>query len=339
MKAYQLRPGAGIAGLKLSDVSVPTPAGHEVLIKTYALSLNYRDLMFARGNYLNLSNLPLIPGGDGAGEVIAVGDRVTRFAPGDRVIHSYFPRWVDGDPTPGNTAISLGTHVDGTLAESFVADEKALVEIPSYLSYAEAATISCAGTTAWNALFVDGSLKPGSTVLLLGTGGVSIWALQLAKAAGLRAIITSSNDKKLARARQIGADATLNYIKTPEWHHEVLRLTEGRGVDLAVEVGGEGTLSRSMAATRMGGTISIIGGVSGFGGTSIEPLSLIGGAKRLSGIFVGSRAMLDELTRFLEAAKVHPVVDRIFDFDDASAAFEYLEAGNHFGKVVVNVSK
>lgn len=338
MKAYQLAPGVGISELRLANIPDPVPTAHEVLIKTHAASINYRDLMYAKGVYINLKDGPLVPLGDGAGEVIAVGSRVTRFKPGDRVTHAYFPEWIDGAPDQHKLASSFGTHISGTLAESFVAHEDALVAIPSYLSYAEAATLSCAGTTAWNALFVDGKLEPGETVLLLGTGGVSILALQFAKAAGLRAIITSSSDEKLARAKALGADATINYRATPEWQDEVLRLTDGRGVDLTVEVGGAGTLRRSLAATRIGGTISVIGGVSGFGDTPVNALALIARVQRLSGIFVGSRVMLEHLTRFMSTTTLHPAIDREFSFEDAPLAYEYLQSGRHFGKVVIRVA-
>jgi NADPH:quinone reductase-like Zn-dependent oxidoreductase len=338
MKAYQLRPGDGFSNLRVTEIPTPVPAPHEVLIKSHAASLNYRDLMFARGNYINLKDEPLVPLGDGAGEVIAVGARVTRVKPGDRVIHSYFPGWIDGAPDPIKTAGSFGTHISGVLAESFIAHEDALVRIPSYLSYAEAATLSCAGTTAWNALFVDGGLKPGATVLLQGTGGVSIIALQLAKAAGLRAIITSSSDEKLQRARALGADATINYRKHPEWQDEALRLTQGRGVDLTVEVGGAGTLTRSLAATRMGGTVSVIGGLAGFGGTPIEPIALLRNFIRLSGFMVGSRVMLEDLLRFMESTQIRPVVDRELPFSEAALAYEHLEAGRHFGKIVIRIA-
>jgi NADPH:quinone reductase-like Zn-dependent oxidoreductase len=338
MKAYQLRPGAGIQDLRLADVRTPVPAAHEVLIKTHAASLNYRDLMYARGDYVNPQDAPLVPLGDGAGEVIAVGARVTRVKPGDRVTHSYFPDWIDGIPDRHKIAVSFGTHINGTLAESFVAHEEAVVPIPAYLSYEEAATLSCAGTTAWNTLFVDGGLKPGATVLLQGTGGVSIVALQLAKAAGLRAIITSSSEEKLARARALGADATINYRTTPEWQDEVLRLTEGQGVDLTVEVGGAGTMRRSLAATRIGGTVSVIGGLAGFGDTPLEAIAIIRGITRLSGILVGSRVMLEDLVRFLGAVNINPVIDRVFAFDEAPLAYEHLKAGRHFGKIVIRVA-
>lgn len=338
MKAYQLRPGAGVAALQLADIPRPEPAPHEVLIRTHAVSINYRDLMYARGDYINLKDEPLVPLGDGAGVVAAVGSKVTRVAKGDRVIHSYFPKWIDGDADDEKTATSFGTHRDGVLAESFVAPEEALVKIPSYLTFAEAATLSCAGTTAWNALFANGGLKPGATLLLQGTGGLSIISLQLAKAAGLRVIITSSSDEKLARARSLGADATINYRTKPEWQDEVLKLTNGAGVDLTVEAGGSGTLGRSVAATRMGGTVSVIGGLTGFGEAAISPLAIIVRLTRLNGIWVGSRVMLDDLVRFMESAEIHPVVDREFSFDEAPLAYEHLMAGRHFGKLVIRVA-
>jgi NADPH:quinone reductase-like Zn-dependent oxidoreductase len=309
-----------------------------VLIKTHAASINYRDLMYARGDYGNGKDVPLVPLGDGAGEVIAVGSGVTRFRPGDRVIHSYFPDWIDGVPDPRKTAVSFGTHINGALGEYFIADEDALVSIPSYLGYVEAATLSCAGTTAWNTLFADGALKPGATVLLQGTGGLSIFTLQLARAAGLRTIITSSSDEKLERARALGADETINYRTTPEWQDAVLKLTGGRGVDLTVEVGGAGTLRRSLEATRMGGTVSVIGGVAGFGDTPLAPMDLIRGVKKLSGIFVGSRAMLEELSQFVSAVKLHPFVEREFSFEEAPLAYQYLLSGRHFGKIVIRVA-
>ncbi len=338
MKAYQLRPGAGVSELRLADIPPPVPTAHEVLIKTHAASINYRDLMYARGDYINLKDTLLVPLGDGAGEVIAVGSHVTRVKPGDRVTHSYFPAWVDGIPDRHKTAAAFGTHINGTLAESFVAHEDSVVRIPAYLSYAEGSTLSCVGTTAWNTLFADGGLRPGDTVLLQGTGGLSIFTLQLAKAAGLRAIITSSSDEKLARARALGADATINYLAKPEWQDEVLQLTDGRGVDLTVEVGGAGTIPRAVTATRMGGTVSVIGGLTGFGDTPLATIALIVNVTRLSGILVGSRVMLDDLTRFLTGTELHPIIDREFAFDEAPRAYEHLLSGRHFGKIVIRVA-
>lgn len=338
MQAYHIKAGQQIAGLKQIQHSISAPAAHEVHVRIHAVSLNYRDLMIADGKYLSTGDAPVIPCSDGAGEVIAVGAQVTRFRVGDRVAASFFPDWVNGAPTPQNTAGALGAAVDGMLAEEVVLHEEALVAIPAHLTYAEAATIPCAGVTAWNSLFVEGGLRAGDSVLLLGTGGVSIWGLQLAKAAGLRAIITSSSDEKLDRARSLGAAATINYKTTPEWQDEVLRLTAGRGVDLVLEVGGQGTLTRSIASARMGGTVAIIGGVSGFGG-ELNPFALIGGAKRLSGIFVGSRSMFEDLNRFLSVTEIHPVIDHIFPFQQARDAYAHLKSEGHFGKVVIEVSK
>ena len=215
-----------------------------------------------------------------------------------------------------------------------MATAKALISSPAHLDYAEAATLTCAGVTAWNALFVTGGLKPGQTVLLLGTGGVSIWALQLAKAAGARVIITSSSDAKLERTRKLGADALINYANIPEWSVEARKLTGGEGVDLVLEVGGEKTAAQSLASVRMQGSVVVIGGVSGFGG-AVAPRALISGALRMHGVYVGSRQMHEELARFVSQVQLKPVVDRSFAFAEAQEAFRYFEAGKHFGKVAV----
>ncbi|MGD0961616.1 MAG: NAD(P)-dependent alcohol dehydrogenase [Methylomonas sp.] len=340
MQAYQIKAGQQIAGLELVQRPLTPPGPYDVRMRVHAVSLNYRDLMIADGRYTNVAPGPVVPCSDGAGEVIAVGSQVTRFQVGDRVAACFFPHWGHGAPTPQTTAGSLGGSLDGMLAEEAVLHEQALVTIPAHLDYIEAATLPCAAVTAWNALFAEGRLKPGDSVLLLGSGGVSVWALQLAKAAGLRAIITSSGDAKLERARALGAAATINYKATPEWQEEALRLTAGAGVDLVLEVGGEGTLSRSIASVRMGGTVAIIGGLSGGGGEiNLRALirAQINGCKRLSGIFVGSRAMFEDLNRFLSVAGIRPVVDRVFPFAQARDAYEYLQSAAHFGKVVIEI--
>ena len=337
MQAYQLIAGKGISALQRVDTAVREPDPHEVRVRIRAVSLNYRDVMVAQGHYPRASAEPVVPVSDGAGDLVAVGRAVTRFRPGDRVINTFFPGWIDGRPTEEKTAQTFGADSDGVLAEELVASEAALIPIPAHLDYAEAASMPCAGTTAWNALFATGGLKQGDSVLLLGTGGVSIWALQLAKAAGLHVITTSSNDEKLQRVRALGADEVINYRSTPEWHERVREFTRGRGVNLVVEVGGEGTLAKSIAATAMGGTVAVIGGLSGFADTPIAPLELIAGARTLVGIFVGSRAMLEDVCRFVDAHGIHPVVDHVFPFEQAQAAYEYLESGQHFGKVVINV--
>lgn len=338
MKAYQLQAGAGIAGLTLAQLPSRAPGHKEVRVRLDAAALNNRDLSFARGQFYNPPPHRIVPLVDGAGEVVAVGEGVTRFKTGDRVITNYYPNWIDGELTAAKVSGSFGAQYDGTLAEEIVAGEEAFVAAPRTLAATPAATLVCAGLTAWNALFVAGAARPGATVLLLGTGGVSLWALQLAKAAGLRAIVTSSQGAKLDRAVALGADAVVNYRETPDWENEVLRLTEGRGVDLVVEVGGEGTLARSMKATAAGGTVVVIGRVSGGGGVMIEPGMLIGGAKRLSGITTGSRTMLEQLVRFVDINGIDPVIDHVFGFADAQAAYEHLASGRHFGKIVIDIS-
>jgi NADPH:quinone reductase-like Zn-dependent oxidoreductase len=337
MKAYQIQAGAGIAGLERVERPSRDPGAHEIRVRVDAAALNHRDLSFARGQFYSPPSYPIVPLVDGCGDVIAVGEAVTRFKAGDRVITSYYPRWIDGALSPNKTAVSFGAQFDGTLAEELVASEEAFVLAPRSLDAVAAATLPCAGVTAWNALFVAGAVKPGGSVLLLGTGGVSLWALQLASAAGVFTIVTSSQDEKLDRARALGAHATVNYRTRPEWQDEVLRLTEGAGVDVVIEVGGEGTLARSLKAAGPGGTIVVIGRVSGGGGVSIEPGALIGGAKRLVGITAGSRAMLEQLVRFVDVNKINPAVDKVFPFDAAPSAYEYLAGGRHFGKVVIDM--
>lgn len=336
MKAYRIRPGSMIDGLEPFQAEAPTLTECDVRVCVHAVSLNYRDLMVARGTYPVSKERYVVPCSDGAGEVVAVGTSVSKFTVGDRVAATFFPSWSEGPVTPEKTTGSLGGNIDGMLSEEVVLPESALVHVPAHLDFAEAATMPCAGVTAWNALFVDGGIKPGATVLLLGTGGVSIIALQLAKAAGLRVIITSSDDDKLRRARELGADATINYKTQPEWQTEVLALTEGKGVEIVLDVGGTDTVARSVAATRMGGTIAIIGGVSGFSG-GIDLTALLFGAKQARGIFVGSRSMFEDLNRFVAVNRIRPVIDSVFAFDQAKAAFAHLDGGRHFGKVVIKV--
>jgi NADPH:quinone reductase-like Zn-dependent oxidoreductase len=334
MKTWRVAAGSHIEGLTLGEEACAKPGPTEVRVRVRATALNYRDLMVVHGWYPVSTPTPLVPGSDGAGDVIEVGSAVTRFKPGDKVATSFFPHWVEGRMAPARIAGALGGGDTGTFAEEIVLDERALVRSPAHLGYAEAATLTCAGTTAWHALFVAGQILPGETVLLLGTGGVSIWALQLAKAAGARVIITSSSDAKLAKARALGADAGINYVNTPEWSGEVRKLTGGEGVDLVLEVGGEKTVAQSLASVRMQGTVAVIGGVSGFGG-AIVPRQLIGGATRVQGVYVGSRQMHEDLARFVEVAKIKPVVDHSFAYGDAPDAYRYFEAGKHFGKVTL----
>lgn len=339
MQAYQIVPGTDIQGLQQTQLPPRALGTGEVRVRVHAVSLNYRDLMLARGHYQTSRADAVIPCSDGAGEVLEVAAGVSRFEPGDRVASAFFPNWIDGALTAQKIAGALGADSDGMLAREVVLPEQALVRIPTALDFAQASTLPCAGVTAWNALFETAALRPGDSVLLLGTGGVSIVGLQLAKAAGLRALITSSSDAKLARARELGADETINYRNEPEWQDAVRRMTRGEGVDAVIEVGGQGTLRRSLAATRMGGTVAVIGGLSGFGAAEgFGPGDLIRGARRMAGIFVGSRTMAENLTRFVDVTGIQPVVDRVFAFDQARDAYEYLAGARHFGKVVIGVT-
>jgi NADPH:quinone reductase-like Zn-dependent oxidoreductase len=339
MRAYQILPGDGIDGLQCVDFPERELGNGEVRVRVHAVSLNYRDLMVASGNYLVTVDNPIVPCSDGAGEVLAVGPGVTRVQVGDRVAGSFFPYWHDGPPTPEKVRHALGGDIDGMLAEQVILDEDALAKIPAGMSFVDAATMPCAGVTAWNAIFESSNhVRPGDTVLLLGTGGVSVLGLQLAKAAGLKAIITSSSDQKLQRARELGAHHTINYRGFPEWQEEVLRVTQGVGAHVVLEVGGQGTVNRSVASAAMGGSIAIIGGVSGFGG-EVNPATLLSSAKRMVGIYVGSRTMLDQVMRFAATSGIQPVVDRVFTFDQVKEAYRHMESGSHFGKVVIAVAQ
>jgi NADPH:quinone reductase-like Zn-dependent oxidoreductase len=338
MRAYQILPGDGIAGLQCIDVQDRELGNGEVRVRVHAVSLNYRDLMVASGNYLVNVDNPIIPCSDGAGEVLAIGPGVTRVQVGDRVAGSFFPHWHDGPPTPSKVRHALGGDIDGMLAEEVVLDQETLARIPAALSFIEAATLPCAGVTAWNAIFESSNnIRPGDTVLLLGTGGVSVLGLQIAKAAGLNAIITSSSDDKLQRAQALGARHTVNYATFPEWQEEVLRMTGDSGAQVVLEVGGQGTVKRSIASAAMGGSIAVIGGVSGFGG-EVNPATLLASAKRLVGIYVGSRTMLEKVMHFAASTGLKPVVDRVFTFEQAQDAYRHMESGAHFGKVVIEVA-
>jgi NADPH:quinone reductase-like Zn-dependent oxidoreductase len=335
MKTWRVVAGSRIEGLALGDETPARPGPSQVRVRVRATTLNYRDLLIVNGPYPVSTQAPLVPGSDGAGEVLEVGSAVTRFRAGDRVTTCFFPNWVDGRMTRAGIAGALGGGDAGTFAEEIVLDERALVRSPSHLDFAQAASLTCAGTTAWNALFETGRLRPGNTVLLLGTGGVSIWALQLAKAAGARVIITSSSDAKLERARALGADVGINYLQVPEWGAEVRKLTGGDGVDLVLEVGGEKTVAQSLASVRMQGAVLVIGGVSGLGG-SMVPRQLVGVAVRMQGVYVGSRQMHEDLARFVEVAQIRPVIDRVFAGTEAPEALRHMEAGRHFGKVALS---
>ncbi len=337
MKKYQLLKGStDMSSLKLIECEQPQPAVGQVLIKMHATSLNYRDHAVVSGKYFGgVLQRDTVPLSDGAGEVVEVGSDVGRFKVGDRVAGNFFQGWIDGVPNPA-TLNALGSPADGMLAEYVVLDQDGLVAVPQHLSYEEAATLPCAAVTAWNALMVSGRIKPGNTVLLPGTGGVSIFALQFAQNSGARAIITSSDDAKLEQAKALGADAAINYKTTPDWDQEVLQLTNGKGVDHIVEVGGAGTLSRSIQAVGYRGQISMIGVLSGREGDT-NPHGLMLKNACMTGIFVGSRVMFEQMNEAISINEMHPVVDKVFPFAEAADAFAYQLAGKHFGKVVIAV--
>lgn len=334
MKAYEIISDGGIDALNLAERPTPTPGHNEVLVRMRASSLNYRDLMTVVDAGSRNLPYPRIPNSDGAGEVLAVGDGVTRFAAGDRVAGCFFQRWEDGDITADGMASALGGALDGVLAEEVVLSERGLVRIPDHLSFAEAATLPCAALTAWNALVEKGQLIAGETVLLIGTGGVSIFGLQIAAMFGARSIILSSSDEKLERAKAMGASDTINYRSTPDWQDAVVKLTAGRGVDHVVEVGGAGTLPRSIASTRVAGHVALIGVLTG---GEINPTAIMRNSLNFNGIYVGSQAMFERMNRAFAIAELRPVVDRTFAFGQAREAFHHLQAAGHFGKVVVEV--
>lgn len=299
-----------------------------------AVSLNYRDLLMVRGHYNPRQPLPLVPCSDGVGVVDAVGDGVDRVAVGDRVATVFAQGWLAGAPEASLVRSTLGGPLDGTLAESMVLSAEGVVKVPAHLSDVQAATLPCAAVTAWSALAGQGSVCAGDTVLVQGTGGVSIFALQLAQLLGARVIVTSSSDAKLERARALGAWQTVNYRATPEWGKAVRALTEGRGVDHVVEVGGAGTLEQSLKAVRVGGSVSVIGVLSGTR-SSVDVIPILMGNVRLQGILVGSRADFEAMNRAIDAHRLEPVVDRVFPFAEAQAAFEHLASGSHLGKICI----
>ena len=332
MQAYRLTPGGGVDGITAVELPDPEPGPGEVLVRVRATSLNYRDLML-----VGSTSEAIIPLSDGAGEVAAIGEGVTRCSVGERVTGCFFLNWLDGPGTPESTREALGgASTDGTLAELIVLPERAVVPTPAYMTDEEAATLPCAAVTAWCAMFEVAGVRPGQSVLLLGTGGVSIFGLQLAQIAGVRSIITSSSDEKLARAREHGADETINYREHDDWERIVRELTDDRGVDLTLEVGGEGTFAKSMTATRFGGDVALIGGLARDESDATQ-VPLVGRGLRATRIYVGSRTMFEDMNHALALREVHPVVDRVFELGDAVAAYRHLESQTHFGKVVIRV--
>lgn len=334
MRAVEIRDAFGLDNLALAERSDPCPGGKEVLVRVRAASLNYRDLLMVRGEYNRKQPLPLIPCSDGAGEVVAVGGGVSRVKVGDRVCGIFAQRWIAGEPTREKLRSTLGGPLDGMLAEQVVLSEEGVVPVPANLSDEEAATLPCAAVTAWNAVARHGSVKAGDTVLLQGTGGVSLFALQFARLLGARVILTSSSDEKLARARELGAAEGINYRETPDWGAKVKALTGGVGVDCVVEVGGAGTLQQSLQAVRIGGRVLLIGVLSG-SAAQVPLNAILMQQVRVQGILVGDRESFEAMNRAIGANGLRPVVDRVFPLQDSRAAFEHMAAGSHFGKIVI----
>lgn len=335
MQAQRFTDAFGLENLHVTELPDPVPGPGQVVVRVRACSLNYRDLVVTKGGYGRAVTVPLTPLSDGAGEVLRVADGVTRVKPGDRVCGIFMQRWLEGGPDEEKAASAMGGAIDGMLAEQVCLEAAGLVHVPEHLSWEEAATLPCAAVTAWNALFHSGNLKPGETVLVQGTGGVSLFAMQFAKMAGARVIATSSSEAKLERLRAMGADAVINYVATPEWDKPARAFTGGLGVDHVVEVGGARTLSMSVKATRRGGHIALIGVLAGAGEMDPRPIMLK--SIRLQGIYVGSRQMFEEMNRAISRAQLKPVIDRVFAFGEAAEAMRYQETGAHFGKIVIRV--
>lgn len=337
MKAIELKQSFGLENLHLVDRNQPDPGPGEVLVRLAAASLNFRDYLLIQGLYNPKQPLPLVPCSDGAGEVVAVGEGVESVAAGDLVCSTFFQAWDSGQPTMQKASSTLGSPLDGVLSEYRVFPESGLIKAPEHLSPRQAATLPCAALTAWNALRGQGNVQAGDTVLVLGTGGVSLFALQFAKLLGAEVIATSSSDEKLEKVRGLGADHTINYKKTSDWGKEARKLTGKRGVDHVVEVGGAGTLAQSLEAVRLGGTISLIGVLSGTQQElAITPILMKN--VRVQGIFVGDRDLFAAMNRAISQNRLEPVLDADFPLADTRAALEHMAAGKHLGKITISIA-
>ena len=335
MRVFQIEGDWGMQNLKKSQRSEPTAGPGQVLVRMKSSSLNYRDLVVPERGYGSYTgNLPLIPISDGVGTVCEVGPGVSRVAVGDRVCPTFFQNWIGGDPDLERLTQSLGGPIDGTMTEIMCLTEQGVVKVPSYLTDAEAASLPCAALTAWSALTTSGTIKSGDRVLIQGCGGVALFAVQFAKLLGAHVTVITSSEARMARVRQLGADAVLNYCAVPEWAKATRDITLGRGYDLIVELGGEKTLPQSLRCIRPGGTIAMIGVLSG--GAMATSLGLIITRQvRLQGVTVGHRDGFEAMIRSIELHKVRPIVDRVFDFDELKEAMAYLKSGAQFGKVCI----
>lgn len=339
MRAHVVQDSFGLENLALVERDSPSPGPHQVVVRVKAVSLNYRDLLMVRGHYDPRQPLPLIPCSDGAGEVVKVGDLVTKVKVGDRVASSFFQAW-PSRPVPRDKAAirsTLGGPLDGMLAEEVCLEEGGVVLAPEGMSDEAVATLPCAAVTAWSALVSQGGLQAGDTLLVQGTGGVALFALAFGKMVGARVIITSSSDEKLARARALGADETINYVADPEWGKAARKLTGGVGVDHVLELGGAGTLAQSLKAVRAGGHISLIGVLAGGAGKlNLTPILMQN--IRVQGVLVGPKDDFEAMNRAIATNGLEPVIDRTFDFESAKEAFEHMASAKHFGKICVRVA-
>jgi len=334
MRSIRLRAPGGLDHLKLVEEDPPEPGSGELLVRIRACSLNYRDIFLVRGKMPCADGR--VPLSDGAGEVIAVGDGVDEFKVGDVVVSTFYPYWLGGEMTHTTKREIPGESFDGYAREYVCMPAHAFTKTPAGYTHVEAATLTCTGVTAWRGLTVCGQVKPGDTVLILGTGSVSLFALQFAKAAGARVIATSSSDEKLEKLKRLGADAVINYMAVPDWGQKAKDLTDGRGVDHVMEVGGPGTLAQSITACRTGGHIALIGVLTGFAGEVSIP-ALFSNQIRISGISIGNRADQEDMIRAISANRLKPVVDRRFPLQEIAAAFAYYESQKHFGKVCLEL--
>ncbi len=333
MKQFEVQQSFGLDSLTLTDKPEPKPQAGQVLLRMRAWSLNYRDLLVVKGLYNPKIPLPMVPFSDGVGEVVEVGNGVSRVKSGDRVAGNFMPKWIAGELDDSKAKSALGGGGTGMLAECVIVEEDAVVHVPKHLSDEEAATLPCAALTAWHALVVSGAVKAGDTVLTQGTGGVSLFAIQFASMHGAQVISTSSSDEKLAKAKGLGASETINYKTTPDWDKQTRQYVPA-GVDHIVEVGGAGTLPRSLKAIRTGGHIALIGILSGVG--EVNPMPILMKNIRVQGIYVGSRDMFEAMNRAIVQARMKPVVDRVFPFSEAKQALQHMESGAHFGKICLS---
>ncbi len=336
IRSYEIDGNFGIEALKIQERPSLPLNPYQVRLKVHAASLNYRDLLIIKGDYARKLPFPLIPLSDGAGEIIEIGEQVSRVKVGDRVAALFFQKWLAGPNRPEYGKSAMGGALNGMLADQVVLHEDGVIRIPSEMSFEQASTLPCAAVTAWNALIASGGIKPGDTVLTMGTGGVSLFALEFAKMNGARIIITSSSDEKLERAKKLGAHETINYKKHQEWEKKVLELTGNLGADHVVELGGAGTLERSLKSVIVGGRISLIGVLTG--GGEVNPMPMLMKNICVQGIYVGSREMFEHMLTAMTLHKSKPIIDRVFGFDEVKEALKHMESGAHFGKIVIKIS-